>query len=64
MTLASSVAVSTDPYTAEAQGTHVDAPELRLFVIFIFDGITSLNDVLIPKFKELFTLDYAHAMAS
>lgn len=43
----------------------VDAPDLRLFVFalfFIFGGITSLNDVLIPKLKELFTLSYAEAM--
>jgi FHS family L-fucose permease-like MFS transporter len=42
-----------------------DAPDLRLFVFalfFIFGGITSLNDVLIPKLKELFTLDYAQVM--
>lgn len=45
--------------------THIEAPELRLFVIslfFIFGGITSLNDVLIPKLKELFTLNYTQAM--
>jgi FHS family L-fucose permease-like MFS transporter len=43
----------------------VDAPELRLFVMglfFIFGGITSLNDVIIPKLKELFTLNYTQAM--
>ncbi len=42
-----------------------DAPELRLFVMalfFIFGGITSLNDVVIPKLKELFTLSYTQAM--
>ena len=42
-----------------------DAPELRLFVMalfFIFGGITSLNDVIIPKLKELFTLNYTQAM--
>ena len=46
-------------------GGHVDAPELRLFVMglfFIFGGITSLNDVIIPKLKELFTLNYTQAM--
>ena len=46
-------------------GQHVDAPELRLFVMglfFIFGGITSLNDVIIPKLKELFTLNYTQAM--
>jgi MFS transporter, FHS family, L-fucose permease len=45
--------------------THVDAPDLRLFVFalfFIFGGITSLNDVVIPKLKGLFTLKYAEVM--
>jgi len=44
-----------------AGGDHVDAPELRYFVFalfFIFGGITSLNDVIIPKLKELFTLSF------
>ena len=44
---------------------HIDAPELRVFVMtlfFIFGGITSLNDVIIPKLKELFTLNYTQAM--
>lgn len=31
-------------------------------LFFAFGGITSLNDVLIPKLKELFTLSYADAM--
>src|SRR5579859_2035354 len=38
---------------------------LRLFVFalfFMFGGITSLNDVLIPKLKGLFTLNYAQVM--
>ena len=46
-------------------GAHIDAPQLRLFVMalfFIFGGITSLNDVIIPKLKELFTLNYTQAM--
>ena len=50
---------------AAGDGTHIDAPELRLFVMalfFIFGGITSLNDVIIPKLKELFTLNYMQAM--
>ncbi|MEO6387067.1 MAG: sugar MFS transporter [Croceibacterium sp.] len=49
----------------ESRPSHIDAPELRGFVIalfFIFGGITSLNDVLIPKLKELFTLNYMQAM--
>jgi FHS family L-fucose permease-like MFS transporter len=39
--------------------------DLRWFVFalfFIFGGITSLNDVLIPKLKQLFELSYAEAM--
>ncbi len=45
----------------------VVAPDRRLqaFVFslfFIFGGITSLNDVIIPKLKELFTLSYTQAM--
>jgi len=42
-----------------------NAPHLAGFVMalfFIFGGITSLNDVIIPKLKELFTLDYMQAM--
>jgi len=41
------------------------APQLRIFVFalfFIFGGITSLNDVIIPKLKDLFTLSYAEVM--
>ncbi|MGH6616725.1 sugar MFS transporter [Sphingomonas sp.] len=43
----------------------VDAPDLQVFVFalfFIFGGITSLNDVIIPKLKDLFTLSYAQAL--
>ena len=52
--------------TASATGGgNIDAPELRLFVMalfFLFGGITSLNDVIIPKLKDLFTLNYTQAM--
>src|SRR5580658_6010614 len=43
----------------------VDVPDLRVLVFamfFIFDGITSLNDVVIPKLKGLFTLNYGEVM--
>jgi MFS transporter, FHS family, L-fucose permease len=41
-------------------GINIDAPQLRLFVMALF--FTSLNDVIIPKLKELFTLSYTQAM--
>jgi len=65
MALAPDIASSSENAVGGGQGTHVDAPELRLFVMglfFIFGGITSLNDVIIPKLKELFTLNYTQAM--
>jgi FHS family L-fucose permease-like MFS transporter len=57
------------PATAPAGGQDasggINAPGLQLFVFalfFVFGGITSLNDVIIPKLKELFTLSYLQAM--
>jgi FHS family L-fucose permease-like MFS transporter len=53
-------APATPAHAAESAGS-----DLRLFVFglfFIFGGITSLNDVLIPKLKSLFTLSYADVM--
>lgn len=51
--------------SADNGDSHIDAPQLQLVVMglfFIFGGITSLNDVIIPKLKELFTLNYTQAM--
>jgi len=48
-----------------AYGAGRDTTNLSLFVFalfFFFGGITSLNDVIIPKLKELFTLSYAEVM--
>ena len=56
---------STDPSAAGSAAGGIDAPDLRVFVFalfFIFGGITSLNDVIIPRLKELFTLTHASAM--
>ena len=56
---------STDPATGDGAAQGIDAPNLQVFVFalfFIFGGITSLNDVIIPKLKELFTLNYTQAM--
>ena len=65
MALAPDVATSTDPNPIEDDRPPVDAPGLNYFVFglfFIFGGITSLNDVIIPKLKELFTLSWTEAM--
>ena len=65
MALAPDVTSSTDPNPLSDDAAAVDAPGLQYFVFglfFIFGGITSLNDVLIPKLKELFTLSYTEAM--
>jgi FHS family L-fucose permease-like MFS transporter len=55
---------SADPLPEAGDGAHVDAPDLRWFVFalfFIFGGITSLNDIVMPKLQELFTLSHAQA---
>ena len=56
---------STDPASGDGAAQGINAPGLQFFVFalfFIFGGITSLNDVIIPKLKELFTLNYTQAM--
>jgi FHS family L-fucose permease-like MFS transporter len=56
---------SSNSTTSAAAAAGVDAPDLRVFVFalfFVFGGITSLNDVIIPKLKEIFVLTYAEAM--
>ena len=56
---------NTDTMPTTPAGAAVHAPDLQVFVVvlfFIFGGITSLNDVIIPKLKELFTLSYTQAM--
>ncbi|MCJ7421433.1 sugar MFS transporter [Sphingomicrobium astaxanthinifaciens] len=58
-------ASSTDPRPEVEHDVGIDAPGLNYFVFalfFIFGGITSLNDVIIPKLKELFTLSYFEAL--
>lgn len=58
-------ALTIEPENAKASRPAIDAPGLNYFVFalfFIFGGITSLNDVILPKLKELFTLNYTQAM--
>ena len=65
MALAPDIASSSDPRPLTDDSPPIDAPGLPVFVFalfFIFGGITSLNDVILPKLKELFTLDYTQAM--
>lgn len=65
MALAPDVSSTTDPHPIDDDGNGINAPGLQYFVFglfFIFGGITSLNDVIIPKLKELFTLNYTQAM--
>ena len=65
MAIAPSISSSTDSNPLEVEAAPIDAPGLNYFVFalfFIFGGITSLNDVILPKLKELFTLNYTQAM--
>ena len=65
MAMAPATASSTDSNPVEDGAAPIDAPGLSYFVFalfFIFGGITSLNDVILPKLKELFTLNYTQAM--
>lgn len=65
MAFTPAAANATGPAGSPDAAHGVDVPDLRWFVFalfFIFGGITSLNDVIIPKLKELFTLNYAQAL--
>ncbi len=59
-------ASSTDPAAPiDPDAPAISAPGLQVFVFalfFIWGGITSLNDVIIPKLKDLFSLSYFQAM--
>lgn len=50
---------------APAKGSKLETRGVLILVVaifFLFGGITNLNDVLIPKLKGLFSLNYAQAM--
>ena len=56
---------STTPGATPAGQPTGNVADLRIFIFglfFIFGGITSLNDVIIPKLRELFTLNHAESM--
>lgn len=52
----------------DADATNVETPQskqLTVFVFalfFIFGSLTSLNDILVPKLRSLFSLSYTEAM--
>jgi FHS family L-fucose permease-like MFS transporter len=51
------------PPAADAHATYSTNLQMFVYVLFFaFGGITSLNDVLIPKLKALFTLSYGEVM--
>ena len=66
--MAFETAVASSPPPANADGSEAAASyaaNLQVFVyvlFFAFGGITSLNDVIIPKLKGLFTLTYGEVM--
>lgn len=65
MTFGVDAASSAAGYCSEDALGGANARGLQPFVFalfFVFGGITSLNDVIIPKLKELFTLSYADAL--
>jgi FHS family L-fucose permease-like MFS transporter len=65
MAMAPGTSAAGDLGQAVDDAPQVDAPGLNYFVFalfFIFGGITSLNDVIIPKLKELFELNYTEAL--
>ena len=48
---------------SEANATYSTNLQAFVYVLFFaFGGITSLNDVIIPKLKGLFTLKYGEVM--
>ena len=65
MAMAPGVNAATAAGNDLSEDRQVHAPGLNYFVFalfFIFGGITSLNDVILPKLQELFTLSYTEAM--
>lgn len=65
MVFESAAATSSDPNTRGGGTEATYSSDLQAFVFalfFAFGGITSLNDVIIPKLKGLFTLSYGEVM--
>ena len=61
--MAMTPATATFPSTQTANGQTYRGPFAIMTVLFFMWGfMTVFNDILIPRFKEAFTLDYYHAM--
>ena len=56
------MAVSERDYDSAVNRSRNDLKAFVFVLFFVFGGITSLNDVLIPKLKALFTLSYRDVM--
>ncbi len=60
---AATTSAARNPEGPEVNATYSTDLQAFVFVLFFsFGGITSLNDVIIPKLKALFTLSYGQAM--
>jgi FHS family L-fucose permease-like MFS transporter len=58
-----STSPSVNPDGTESSATYSTGLQAFVFALFFaFGGITSLNDVIIPKLKALFTLSYGEVM--
>ena len=54
---------TTNPSASSANGQNYRAPfAIMTSLFFLWGFMTVFNDILIPRFKEAFTLDYYHAM--
>jgi FHS family L-fucose permease-like MFS transporter len=62
MSFESNVSAGTPAPGASAEGGDRGLRGFVFALFFIFGGITSLNDVIIPKLKELFTIGYGEAL--
>jgi len=65
MAFDSAITTPRDSNTGRSENQTAYSSDLRAFVFalfFAFGGITSLNDVIIPKLKGLFTLSYGEVM--
>jgi MFS transporter, FHS family, L-fucose permease len=55
-------AKSTAPVTVPVSASTTNPLAMVMVLYFSWGSITSLNDMLIPRLKSIFTLNYAEAM--